>query len=61
MAAMMVAGNYKVIHRISDRRWELYDLGRDPAEKNNLAGLPDASATFADLRAKLLAFEERPR
>ncbi len=60
-AAMMVAGNHKVIHRISDRRWELYDLGRDPSEKNNLAGLPDASATFADLRAKLLAFEERPR
>ena len=27
-AAMMVDGKYKVIHRISDRRWEMYDLRR---------------------------------
>ena len=60
-AAMMVAGNHKIIHRISDRRWELYDLKRDPGEKTNLADAPAAAMTFADLRAKLLAFEERPR
>jgi arylsulfatase A-like enzyme len=60
-AAMMVDGNHKIIHRISDRRWELYDLKRDPGEKTNLADAPAAATTFADLRAKLLAFEERPR
>jgi len=60
-AAMMVEGNHKIIHRISDRRWELYDLKRDPGEKTNLADAPAAATTFADLRAKLLAFEERPR
>jgi choline-sulfatase len=60
-AAMMVVGDHKIIHRISDRRWELYDLKRDPGEKTNLAAAPTEAATFADLRAKLLAFEERPR
>ena len=60
-AAMMVNGRYKIIHRISDRRWELYDLRRDPGEKTNLAAAPAAAATFAALRDKLLAFEERPR
>ena len=29
-AAMMVDADHKMIHRISDRRWELYDLKRDP-------------------------------
>jgi choline-sulfatase len=60
-AAMMVEDNLKIIHRISDRRWELYDLGRDPGERSNLALAPVEAATFADLRAKLLAFEERRR
>jgi len=60
-SAMMVVANHKIIHRISDRRWELYDLERDPGEKTNLAAAPSDAATFADLRAKLLAFEERPR
>ena len=60
-AAMMVDGNHKLIHRISDRRWELYDLKADAGEKKNLADAPAAAATFAALRAKLLAFEERPR
>jgi arylsulfatase A-like enzyme len=60
-ATMLVEGGHKIIHRVSDRRWELYDLRRDPGEKTNLADAPAAAATFADLRAKLLAFEERPR
>ena len=29
-AVMMVDGGHKLIHRISDRRWELYDLAADP-------------------------------
>jgi arylsulfatase A-like enzyme len=60
-AAMMVDGDHKIIHRISDRRWELYDLERDPGEKNNLAANPADAKLFEDLRAKIVAFEERPR
>ena len=45
-AAMMVDGDHKIIHRISDRRWELYDLKRDPGEKNNLAANPADAALF---------------
>jgi choline-sulfatase len=60
-AVMMVEGNHKLIHRVSDRRWEMYDLRRDPGEKANLAAAPAAAATFTSLRDKLIAFEERPR
>ena len=60
-AAMMVDGDHKIIHRISDRRWELYDLKRDPGEKNNLAANPAEAKLFEELRAKIVAFEERPR
>ena len=60
-AAMMVDGDHKIIHRISDRRWELYDLTRDPSEQKNLAADPASRQTLETLRAKLLAFEERRR
>jgi uncharacterized sulfatase len=60
-AAMMVDGRRKIIHRISDRRWELYDLGKDPGEQKNLADDPASRQTLEALRAKLLAFEERRR
>jgi choline-sulfatase len=60
-AAMMVDGDHKIIHRISDRRWELYDLKRDPGEKTNLAANPADAKLFEDLRAKIVTFEERPR
>ena len=58
---MMVEGGHKIIHRISDRRWELYDLRRDPGEKTNLAAAPAAAETFTTLRDKLVTFEERPK
>jgi arylsulfatase A-like enzyme len=60
-ATMMMEDNHKLIHRVSDRRWELYDLGADPGEKKNLADGSAAAALLEALRAKLLAFEERPR
>jgi arylsulfatase A-like enzyme len=60
-AVMMVDGKYKLIHRVSDRRWELYDLGADPTEQHNLADAPASRAVFEALRAKLVAFEERPK
>ena len=58
---MMIDGNHKLIHRISDRRWELYDLASDPGEKKNLAEAAGSAALVAGLKEKLLAFEERAR
>jgi arylsulfatase A-like enzyme len=60
-ATMMMDGNHKLIHRVSDRRWELYDLASDPGEKKNLADAPASASLLEALRAKLLAFEERAR
>jgi arylsulfatase A-like enzyme len=60
-AVMMVDGDHKLIHRVSDRRWELYDLAKDPKEQRNLADAPDSKALFEKLRAKLVAFEEQPK
>jgi arylsulfatase A-like enzyme len=60
-ATMMIDGNHKLIHRISDRRWELYDLASDPGEKKNLAEAAGSAALVAGLKEKLLAFEERAR
>jgi choline-sulfatase len=60
-AVMMVDGHFKVIHRVSDRRWELYDLAVDPHEQRNLADAPANHDVFEALRAKLVAIEEQPK
>jgi arylsulfatase A-like enzyme len=61
-AVMMIDGKNKLIHRVSDRRYELYDLAKDPGEQKNLAdGAGAAHETFEAMRAKLLSFEERKR
>jgi arylsulfatase A-like enzyme len=60
-AVMMVDGTHKLIHRVSERRWELYDLASDPKEQHNLADAPASRAVFEALRAKLVAFEEQPK
>ncbi len=60
-ATMILDGGKKLIHRVSERRWELYDLASDPGEKKNLADAPAAAALMESLRGKLVAFEERAR
>ena len=58
-AVMMVDGDHKLIHGVSPRRWELYDLATDPGEQKNLADAPGSRAVFEALRAKLIAIEEQ--
>ena len=48
----------KVLHKVSERRFELFDLGADPKQMKNLADDPAHKALLEELKAKLLAFEE---
>jgi arylsulfatase A-like enzyme len=48
----------KLVHKVSERRYELYDLATDPKQFKNLADNPAHQQTLAELKAKLLAFEE---
>jgi choline-sulfatase len=57
----MVDRGRKITHRISDRRWDLFDLRTDPHQQRNLADDPRHHAMLQELRAKLLAFEEGRR
>ena len=60
-AAMMVDGGHKLIHRISDRRWELYDLrsrprreaqpGRRPGRRGDAGGAAGQAARLRRARA----------
>jgi arylsulfatase A-like enzyme len=58
-ATMLLDGDKKLIHRITERRYELYDLAADPGEKKNLVEDPSAHATFERMKHTLLNFEER--
>jgi len=58
-ATMLLDGDKKLIHRITERRYELYDLATDPGEKKNLVDEPSARATFERMKHALLNFEER--
>ena len=57
----VIEGGKKLTHKISERRWELFDLGDDPQQQKNLAEQPAAHKHLDDLRAKLLRFEEHRR
>jgi len=52
-------GKHHVYYRISDSRWEIYDLERDPDEKTNISsdrGAPGAK----DLKQALVGWIEGP-
>jgi len=48
----------KLVHKVSERRFELFDLGADPKQMKNLADDTGHKALLDELRAKLMAFEE---
>jgi arylsulfatase A-like enzyme len=55
--AMVTAdGKHHVYYRVSDSRWEIYDLENDPDEKVNRAGAPNA----ADLKRAMVEWIEGP-
>lgn len=58
---MMVDRGRKIVHRVTDRRFDLYDLTDDPKQQRNLADDPGHHALLEELRARLLAFEEGKR
>jgi hypothetical protein len=49
-------GKHHVYYRISDSKWEVYDLDRDPDEKSNLADAPGAK----ELEQELTSWIEGP-
>ena len=51
----------KLLHKVSERRFELFDLGADPKQMKNLAEDPAQKALLDELKAKLMAFEEHRR
>ena len=57
----MIDHGRKIVHRITDRRWDLFDLRADPRQQRNLADDPAHRAVFDQLRARVLAFEEGRR
>jgi choline-sulfatase len=55
---VMVDRGQKLVHKVSERRFELFDLASDPKQMKNLANDPGQKAVLDELKAKLLAFEE---
>jgi arylsulfatase A-like enzyme len=55
---MMVDQGKKLVHKVTTRRFELYDLNRDPKQMRNIADEPASKAVLEALKAKLLRFEE---
>jgi len=55
----VIEGGKKLTHKISERRWEFFNLADDPKQQKNLAEAPGAH--LDDLRAKLVRFEEHRR
>jgi choline-sulfatase len=58
---MMVLGGKKIVHKITERRWELFDLSKDPKQQRDLSRDPGSKALFQELRTRVIAFEEGKR
>jgi arylsulfatase A-like enzyme len=56
---IMVDRGKKLVHKVSDRRFELFDLAQDPGEKKNLADDPAHKQLLDELKVRLLAHEEK--
>ncbi|MFT7667911.1 MAG: arylsulfatase A-like enzyme [Planctomycetota bacterium] len=50
-------GRFKAIHDIGKKRWELYDLQSDPAEKHDLASLAENAERLTSMRKALRLFD----
>jgi arylsulfatase A-like enzyme len=55
---VIVDAGKKLVHKVSERRFELYDLATDAKQLKNVADNPAYQKTLSELKAKLLAFEE---
>ena len=55
---VMVDHGHKLVHKVSERRFELFELGADPGQMKNLADDPAQKGLLDELKARLLAFEE---
>ena len=60
-ARILVQDGMKMIQRVDERRFELYDLAKDPAEKHNLVDDPGRAQIVAQMKARLLQFAEGRR
>jgi hypothetical protein len=56
-----IEGGKKITHKITERRWELFDLAADPKQQRDVSGDAKHRATLEALRAKVLGFEEGRR
>jgi arylsulfatase A-like enzyme len=55
---VMVDRGRKLVHKVSERRFELFDLGSDPKQMKNLADDPSRKTELEELKTKLVGFEE---
>ena len=55
---VMVDRGKKLVHKVAEHRFELFDLLTDAKQLKNVADDPGYQKTLAELKAKLLAFEE---
>jgi arylsulfatase A-like enzyme len=58
---MVVDRGRKLTHRITDRRYDLYDLRADPRQQRNLIDDNGRRATVEELKARLRKFQEGKR
>jgi arylsulfatase A-like enzyme len=55
---VMVDRGKKLVHKVPERRFELFDLAADPKQLKNVADSPAYQQLLAEMKGKLLAFEE---